>query len=130
MSPPDPISLILDLLKADAGVAALTSLVYGGGVPAGVQMPQAAVVVKPAGGPGRKGFEGWRRGRIDTVCYGATLLASWELHLAVREALENMLRSGALFSVEVSSDGANALDPTELWPVCYASYVVLSAVAA
>jgi len=132
MTTPDPVSEIVALLKADAGVAALAAArVYSGGLPTnGLSMPQAAVVVSPAGGPGRRAFLPYRNTRVDTTCYGATLHGSWQLHLAVREVLENMGRSGSLFSAIVSSDGANAIDPVELWPVCYASYVVMSAVAA
>lgn len=131
MSIPDPIALIVELLKANEAIAALAGAnVFGGGLPAGFVMPQAAVVVTPAGGPGRRGAEGWRRNRIDTICYGATLHESWEVHLAVREALETMPPTGALKEAHITSDGSNALDPVELWPTAYASYLVLSTVTA
>lgn len=134
MSIPDPVAEIVAVLKADEGVVAVATAahVYAAGLPTkGLQMPQAAVVVKPAGGPGRRGRSHIRDGRVDTVCYGASLRESWQLHLAVREALENLERTtGSIFSVSTASDGTNALDPVELWPTCYASYTVMSAVSA
>ena len=131
MSIPDPVSLIVVLLKADTDVAALVSdHVYGGGLPKGLEMPQAAVVVSAAGGPGRAGSEGWRRNRIDTTCYGTTLHESWQLHLAVREALETLAPADGLKEAHTISDGANAIDPVELWPCAYASYLVLSTTTA
>lgn len=133
MTIPDPIALIVDLLAHDVGVIDLAGTrVHGGALSAATRaaMPQTAVVVSPAGGPGRPGFMGIRRNRIDTVCYGETLHQAWLLHLAVREALETLRVDGAVRSLEISSDGANALDPVELWPTCYASYTVLSTVSA
>jgi hypothetical protein len=128
---PDPISDLVALLREDSAVAALAGEnVFGGGLPhdARIAMPQPAVVVKPAGGPGRRGYNLYRTTRIDTVCYGTTLKQSWDLHLAVRELLEELRRPGAIFWVTVSSDGANAIDPVEQWPTCFASYLVMSAI--
>lgn len=133
MTIPDPIAEIIALLEVDAAVIALVGdRIYGGGLSEATRaaMPQTAVVVTPAGGTGRPGYTLTRFGRVDTICYGATLHESWQVHLAVREVLENLDRDGALFWAEISSDGANALDPAELWPTCYASYSVLSAVTA
>lgn len=133
MTIPDPIALIVELLQLDAAVTALVgSRVHGGQLSKETRggMPQPAVVVSPAGGPGRPGYMRIRRNRIDTVCYGPTLHESWLVHLAVREVLEDLRVDGPLRSLEISSDGANALDPTTLWPTCYASYTVLSAVTA
>jgi hypothetical protein len=132
MSIPDPVAEIRELLIADANVASLAGTrVYGGGLAdsARVGMPQATVVLKPAGGPGRRGYQKWRVTRIDTLCYAATLEESEQLHRYVRDVMENMNRpSPTLFSAEVSSDGANAIDPVEQWPVCFASYLVTSAI--
>lgn len=133
MTVPDPISLIVELLANDAAVTGLVGgRVHGGGLSESTRagMPQPAVVVAPAGGTGRPGYMLVRRGRIDTVCYATTLHQSWLVHLAVREVLENLRRDGALVWAEIESDGANALDPVELWPTCYASYTVMSAVSA
>lgn len=132
MTIPDPIGDIVQLLKADTAVTAIAgSRVFAGGIPQSQQsgMAEATVVVKPAGGPGRPKFMLIRRGRIDTVCYGATLHESWQLHLAVREALETLDRpSRSVIEAEILSDGSNAVDPVEQWPTCYASYSVLSPV--
>jgi hypothetical protein len=130
---PDPLAAIIALLLDDDAVTALADgRVFGGELPEehNAAMPQPAVVVSPAGGPGRPGTIKYRRNRIDTICYGATLLQSWQLHLAVREALETMGRDGAVFTASISSDGANARDPVKQWPTCYASYSVLSATEA
>lgn len=133
MTIPDPISEIVALLEVNAAVTALVGdRIHGGALSKATReaMPQAAVVVTPAGGVGRKGYTLVRRGRVDTVCYGASLIESWKVHLAVREVLENLRRDGSLLWAEISSDGANALDPAELWPICFASYTVMSAVTA
>lgn len=130
MTTPDPVGELVALLKADAAVTALAGTrVFSGGIPANGrgEMPQATVVLTPAGGPGRRGYNRYRRTRVDTTCYGATLKQSWQLHLAVRELLEGLHRNGSIFWAQVTSDGANALDPAEQWPTCYASYSVLSA---
>jgi len=133
VSIPDPVALLITRLKANSAVAAIASTrVYGFAIPASIQasMPEAAVVVSPAGGSGRPGLLKVRRNRIDTTCYGATLTQAWQLHQAVRESLETMVTTGALFSALQTSDGALALDPVTQWPTCYASYTVLSATEA
>jgi hypothetical protein len=130
---PDPISEIVALLQADDDVSALTAgLVFGGGLPvnARADMPQPAVVVTAAGGPGRRGYNRYRRTRVDTTCYGQTLKESWDLHLAVRELLEGLGRTGSIFWAQTISDGANGIDRVEQWPTCFASYLVMSAAAA
>lgn len=130
MTIPDPIKDIRDLLLADAGVAALAGTrVFHSELPESEStlMPRQAVVVAQAGGPGRPKTLKVRTTRLDTICYGATLYESYELHLAVREALETMSRrSQSAISVEMVSDGQNARDPLKQWPVCFASYRLLS----
>lgn len=131
MTIPDPIGDIITLLLADNAVTTLVDTnVFGGGLSdaARAGMPQPAVVVKPAGGAGRRGFELYRTTRVDTVCYGTTLKQSWDIHLAVREVLEELDRPGSIFWARIASDGANAIDPVEQWPTCFASYTVMSAV--
>lgn len=127
---PDPIAEIVALLKDDPDVSAIAGArVFGGGLSTSArgQMPQAAVVVTPAGGPGRRGYNRYRVTRVDTTCYGATLKQSAQLHNVVREVLELLRRNGSLFWAKPASDGANALDPVTQWPTCYASYLVMSA---
>lgn len=128
---PDPIGELATMLAADTAVAALADThVYGGELPRALNgdTPPTAVVLSPAGGPGRRKSLKIRFTRVDTICYGPTLEEAWALHLAVREALETMTRTTTLFSVETSSDGALARDATTQWPTCYASYGVLSAI--
>lgn len=129
---PDPIAELRTVLLEDAAVAALADdRVYSGELRRDLNpsMPVAAVVLAPAGGPGRPGTLKVRRTRVDTICYGATLNQAWKLHLAVREALETISRRlGALITIETSSDGSLARDQATQWPTCYASYTVLSAV--
>ena len=130
MTIPDPIADIRALLVADAGVSALVGeRVYHSELPESESpnMPQQAVVVAQAGGPGRPKKLKTRTIRLDTICYGATLYESLQLHLVVREALETLsVPTGSVKSVETVSDGQNARDPLKQWPVCFASYRLLS----
>ena len=132
MSIPDPVALLITSLKATSAVTAIASTrVYGFAIPPSIQasMPEAAVVVSPSGGAGRRMLR-VRNNRIDTTCYGATLPQAWQLHQAVRESLEVMVSTGTLKSAVISSEGSPALDPVTQWPTCYASYTVLSATEA
>lgn len=137
MTIPDPLADIREILLADAGVMAL---VEDGSVPGGGRvfhselpdsespnMPRQSVIVSQAGGAGRAKTLKTRSIRLDTHCYGATLYESWQLHLVVREAVETLARrSNSVISVETVSDGQNARDPLKQWPVCLASYRVLT----
>jgi hypothetical protein len=127
---PNPITILRGILAADDTINGLTGgRVYGMKLPDDAAMPQACVVVKPAGGPGRRGSEGWRRNRIDTSCYGATESESWELHMAVRDLLEGLRQTRDLKSVMMTAEGSTALEPDTLWPVTYASYAALTPIA-
>lgn len=130
MTLPDPIADIRTLLLADAAVAAIAGTrVFGGEIPENeaAAMPEATVVVKAAGGPGRPKFMKIRRIRVDTICYAATLHDSKQLHDAVREALETLDRpSGSVKSIEIASEALNARDQVKQWPTCYASYSALT----
>lgn len=130
MTIPDPIGDLAALLAADTGVTALAGTrVFSGGIPQAKQagMPQATVVIKPAGGPGRPKLMLIRRITLDTICYAASLHEAWQLHLAVRESLETLGRpTGSVKTVEMASEAALAIDSSTQWPTCYASYRVLS----
>lgn len=131
MTIPDPIADIRALILADPTVEGLVGAegVYHSELPDSVSatMPKQAVVVAQAGGPGRHKTLKTRTIRLDTLCYGATLYESWTLHLAVREVVETLARrSNSVISVETISDGANARDPLKQWPLCFASYRVLT----
>jgi hypothetical protein len=130
MTIPDPIGDLAVLLKGNSGVAAIASArVFSGGLPQAQQtnMPQATVILKPAGGPGRPKRLKIRRTFVDTICYGTSLHQAWQLHLAVREALETLAPSrGSVKAVEMASEAVNAIDASTQWPTCYASYRVLA----
>lgn len=130
MTIPDPIADIRALLLADPTVDGLVSgRVYHSELPdsESPNMPQQAVVVAQAGGPGRPKTLKTRNLRVDTICYGATLYESYQLHQAVREVLETLDRaSGSVKSLETLTDGQNARDPLKQWPVCFASYRALT----
>lgn len=127
----DPVTALVTFLKADAPVAALASTrVFGGELPRGqvAEMPRAAVVLKPAGGPGGYGYIEFAKVRVDVDCYAATVRDAWTLHLAVRTALKQMRRNVTggvlLHSADVSADGVTARDPDTDWPVTVSSYLV------
>lgn len=132
MTIPDPIADIRALLLADPTVDGLVSgRVYHSELPASESadpaFPRQTVVVAQAGGPGRPKTLKTRTIRLDTICYGATLYESYQLHQAVREVVETLARrSDSVISVETISDGQNARDPLKQWPVCFASYRALT----
>jgi hypothetical protein len=130
----DPIADIRALLLADEAVSALVDeRVFHSELPAKetADMPRAAIVIAGAGGPGRGKTTHLRRLRIDTICYGAALYESQRVHDAVRNVLENLERAyGSVKSIETNVEGQNARDPVKQWPVCFATYNVLTTIAA
>lgn len=133
MTIPDPIADIRTLLLADTGVSDLVSTrVFHSELPEAesANMPRQAVVLAQAGGPGRLKTMRTRTIRLDTICYGATLYESQRLHDTVREALETLATtSGSVKTVEMVSEGQNGRDPLKQWPVCFASYRVLTTIS-
>lgn len=129
---PDPIADIRALLLADDDVTALVEQrVYHSELPEfeTENMPRQTVVLAQVGGYGRRKRERVRRIRLDTICYGATLYDSQQLHDAVRDVLENLTRTyGSVKSIEMNSEGQNARDPFKQWPVCFATYTVLTTI--
>ena len=130
MTIPDPIADIREVLLADAAVEALVGTrVFHSELPESesASMPRQAVVVAQAGGSGRPKTLKTRAIRLDTICYGATLYEAQRLHDTVREAVETLARtSGSVKAIETVSDGQNGRDPLKQWPVCFASYRVLT----
>jgi hypothetical protein len=130
----DPVAAIRTILLADSDVAALVGTRIGDEVPASAvaSMPQAAIVLNPAGGPGRPGggYQEYGKQRIDVICYGETLGQSWRVYLAAYAALKQLQRQiseGVLVhSAEVSSKGSRGLDPTTQWPTTFSSWLVLA----
>lgn len=130
----DPTSALRTLLLANGTVVALV----GARVRAlelhaddAKTMPQACIVLKPAGGPGGEAYQDYGRSRIDVICYGATLDESLDVYLAVYPALKSIQRAKVagvlLHSAEVSSKSSTARDPVKEWPVTYSSWLVLAA---
>lgn len=136
MSAADPVAACQTLLLADTATFALVSTrVYGGEIPADAvaEMPQASVLLNPAGGPRNPGggFQQFGAMRLDTLCYGATPNQAWQVYLAVYQALKQARSQDVdgmlLHSIDVLSKGALGTDPISQWPVCLASFVVLAA---
>lgn len=133
----DPLKAIRSVVLADEAVAALVSTrVYGMeiGQPAVLDaMPQAAIVITPAGGPSHPGggFQKYGKSRFDVFCYGATLGESYAVYLAVYDALKQMRTQISedvlLHSAESSSKGVSAKDPVTQWPTTLSSWLVLAA---
>ncbi len=139
MSAVDPVAAIRTVLLADTAVAALVAArIYGAEIPESVtdEMPQAAIVVNPAGGsafPGG-GFQRYGAQRIDLWCHGVTLGEAWDVYLAAYEALKQMrshiVGGVALKTVTVASKGVLARDPVTQWPTALSSWIVFAGEAA
>ena len=132
---PDPLTGLIEFLKADTDLAALVSTrVFGGELPQNqiAAMPRSAVVVSPAGG-GLMGLEyqSWGDVRVDVDCYGATPFASWTTYLAAYRALKMMqaqVFSGCQLKwAKPSARGNLARDPDTDWPITLSSWQVLVA---
>lgn len=133
----DPVDAVAQLLIADAAVQAIAGdNVFSGELPAelNAQMPTAAIVLNPSGGPGRRSYQQFGAKRIDVICYGPTVGQSWLLYLAAEgllEAIERIVSQGVLLhSATCSSRGATAKDPVKEWPTTYSSWLVTASYAA
>lgn len=130
---PDPVTALVQFLKADADLAARVSTrVFGAELPRNQTdaMPRAAVVVQPAGG-GLMGLEyqSWGDVRMDVDCYGSTPFESWTTYLMAYRALKMMeaqVVAGVLLKwAKPSAKGNTARDPDTDWPVTLSSWQVL-----
>lgn len=130
----DIVTAIVDLLKADAGVAALCGeRVFGGELPpdeAG-SMPRRAIVIQPSGGApyqpaGRVKAEAQR---LDVVAYGATIAEAAVLRDAARRVLVMTVRllvSGVLVHWVQSAGGfLIGRDRDGQWPFAFQSFQAL-----
>jgi hypothetical protein len=131
----DPISALVGFLKVQTPVTALGGTrVFGGELPRNENqsMPRTAIVLSPAGG-GLIGLEYQTFGdqRVDVACYGATVKASWDLYLAVHQALKLLKREvyadTLLHWARLSSAGASGRTPDTDWPITISSWQVLAA---
>lgn len=136
MTAADPLGALRAFLLADAGVVALVAdrvrclALRDSDEEA---MPAAAIVLKPAGGPGSPGggYQQFGKTRVDVTCYGRTLDESYDLYLTVMPLLKQLQRVKAqnvlLHSAELESKGSTALHPVTQWPTTYSSWLVTAA---
>lgn len=91
----------------------------------------AAIVLKPAGGPGARGYQQFGKKRIDVTCYGTNLDESWDIYLTVKPLLHHLRRvvsQGVLLhSAREESAGASGIDPFSQWPTTYSSWILQAA---
>lgn len=94
-------------------------------------MSVAAIVLKPAGGPGAKGYQQFGKRRVDVTCYGSTLDESWDIYLTVQPLLQQLRRAvyqGVLLhNATEESAGSSGIDPFTQWPTTYSSWILLAA---
>jgi len=130
----DIVTAIVELLKADAGVAALCGdRVFGGELPPdeAAAMPRTAIVVQPSGGPAfqPRGRVKADAQRLDLVAYGATLTEAMTLRDALRVALVMGVRrlvAGVLIHWVQSAGGyMTGRDRDGQWPYAFQSFQAL-----
>lgn len=132
----DIVTAIVDLLKADAGIAGSAGEhVYGGELPADVAatMPRHAIVVQPSGGAPYQpaGTLDLEAQRLDLICYGPTPFEASELRRLAGPLLRNTIRrvvSGVLIHRVQSAGGYQAgRDRDGACPYAFQSYQALFA---
>lgn len=132
---PDPVDGLVAFLNSVPAITALASTrIYGGEVAKGAvsSMPQASIVVSPAGGLGvfGGGYQQYGDRRFDVDCYGASVDSSHGLYLEVHEALKQMQPGNwagvRLLWARPSAGGNTGKDPRTDWPVTLSSWQVLA----
>lgn len=130
----DPIASIRQILLDDDTLAQLTSgTVFVGEIPRSAisSMPKPCVLIRPAGG-GALGTGSLSIGdvRIDATCYGVTLLESWEIHLALADALKHLVSQVSVGTLilwaKESAGGVSGRDVDTDWPTTVSSWQILS----
>lgn len=139
----DALTAVVDLLKDDAAVQALTTnelpgaelnwRVFRHELPRAEvkSMPRACVVVRRisgvAGAGGRLALE---RGAVDVTCYGETMQAAEELREAVRAALKDAVRrtfNGTLLhGLEPAAAPIAGHDGDARWPFVVETWTFLA----
>lgn len=133
MTPPDPITALVEFLSDDEAITARAAgRVFGGELPESENdsMPRAAVVISPAGPPTMGlAFQRYSDLRVDVDCYGATPSEAFDLYRDVKSALKNL--SGAtynemrLYWCRQSAGPSEGRDPDTDWPMSLSSWQVL-----
>lgn len=127
----DVVGALRTFLKADAGVSAITSNVYGGSLPRSVDsaQPEASVVLRRAGGGAIGRVNQFGDKRIDVDCYGANEKEASDLFDAVYAALKGMgtqvVDQVLIHWAACVVDGTSGHDPQTTWPVCIGTFQVL-----
>ena len=132
----DIVNAIVDLLKADAGIAALAGEhVYGGELPPELPalMPRSAIVVQPSGGVpfAPASTADVETQRLDLVCYGATpyeAFVNCRLGGRVLRGTKRRVVSGTLIHwVQWAGGYLTGRDRDSGWPYAFQSFQALFA---
>jgi hypothetical protein len=132
----DIVTAIVELLKADAGIAALAGEhVYGGELPPDVPalMPRSAIVVQPSGGVpfAPASTADLEAQRIDLVCYGPTLREAFALRSRGNRVLldtkRRVIASTLIHWVQWAGGYLTGRDRDAGWPYAFQSYQALFA---
>lgn len=135
----DPVAAVVELLKADAGTAAIAGTrVFGGELPAdeAANMPRAAIVVAASGGTSltAKSFAEFDTARVDLFAYGATPREAEQLAdtaaLALRRARRKVWAGTLIHWINPAGGSAGARDPDAAWPRVFRSFQLLHALVA
>ena len=130
----DIITAIVDVLKAEADIAALSGArVYGDELPAAIvkSMPMGALVIRPSGGAPfqPRGKVNAEAQRFDLVCYGPTPFEADQLRRRASPFLRSIERRlvGDLLIHWVQSAGGylTGRDRDGQWPYAFASFQTL-----
>jgi len=134
----DIIAAIVELLKADAGVAALCGTgVFGGELPPDEtqSMPRHAIVVQPSGGVPFQpaSLVEAEAQRFDLIAYGPTVYGAMMLRSAAASALYAYMRvvsEGVLVHWVQSAGGyQTGRDSDGQWPYAFQSFQTLYSAA-
>lgn len=132
----DVINAVVELLKADADVAAVVGArVFGGELPAEetASMPRAAIVLQPSGGSliAAGSFMAQDTQRIDVLCFEQSPATANGLSRLVRGALRGVRRqvvSGCLIHWVETAGGISARRDSETqWSVAFQPFQVFHA---
>ena len=129
---PNPIAAIIDFLQADARVTTvMAARVFGAELPPDEvsNMPRECAVIKVSGGPGSDmGYMKTNRNRYEIRTYGRTPLLAWDAHLAVHDALKQMVpnvTNSTKLNNAIQVQGPMQLrDPDVNWPFVLSSYSI------
>lgn len=132
----DPVAALVEILKADIDVAALTgAFVFGGELPAAVtaDMPRRAIVLRASGGSSltANSFVEHDTQRIDLFAFGATPLDAGQLAdlaaLKFRRVQRIVSASTLVHWVKSAGGYSSGREPVTEWPRAFRSFQVFYA---